>query len=452
MSGTLPQRESWATKIGILFATASWGIGLGNIWRFPYLTGEYGGASFLLVYILISVIIGIPCMVIEYNLGRESQSSPITGNFQLTRNPIWRLGGIFGIIGGLMIFSYYVMIIGWVLAYFVNFIPNTFGGMDITAIGQHFDALCADSTKTLAYEAVVLIFLGVVVSAGLVKGVERVAKYGMPTLAILFILLAIYSLTLPGAFKGVEFFLVPDFSKMNGQGFLAALGQAFLSIGVGQGASWVYASYMKKTDDVPTMISQAVFMNIAVGILVGLIIFPAAFAVGVNPDSGFSLLFKTLPSIFNTLPGGHIVGLLFFFGVLIAAITSAIAFAECFASTLMDSLKWDRTTARRKATWIVIAFSFLLSLPSVLANGPLKDVRWFGMDMFTFMDYVSANVFLILAGLIMCLYTGWSRGFERFKDEANTGATRVHVRNWWKPLILYVIPIVIAINFIAANF
>lgn len=446
------KRETWASRIGFIFAAASWSIGLGNIWRFPYITGQYGGAAFLLVYLAVAIIMGIPLMIVEYNLGRESQSSPVSGNIKLTKNKFWQLGGIFGFIGGVMIFSYYVMIIGWVLKYLVAFFSGTFAGQSREAISVWFDSLYSNTGVTLIYEVIVLVVLGIIVAQGLVKGVEAVAKIAMPAMVVLFAVLAVYSITLPGASEGLKFYLKPDFSKLSFNAVIAAIGQVFLSIGVGQGASWVYGSYLKKDADIPSDITKVVLMDTGFALLAGLVIFPAAFAVGVQPDAGFSLLFKTMPSVFGTMRGGSIVGILFFFGTLVAAVTSAIAFTECLSSSIMDSFKMDRTKDRVKATWITIAVTFLLSLFSVLACGPMADVKWFGMDMFTFIDTVSANIFLILAGLIMCLFVGWGIGIDKFKEQVNQGAGKFKVESWWGPLLKFFVPAVIIINLIAANF
>ena len=449
---TTIKRETWASSIGFIFAAASWSIGLGNIWRFPYITGQYGGAAFLLVYLAVAVVMGIPLMIVEYHLGRESQSSPIAGNIKLTKNKIWQLGGIFGFIGGLMIFSYYVMIIGWVLRYTVSFLTGTFRGQSMEAISLWFDSLYTNTGVTLIYEIIILAVLGVIVARGLVKGVEAVSKIAMPAMVVLFAGLAIYALTLPGATEGLAFYLKPDFSKLSFKAVIAAIGQVFLSIGVGQGASWVYGSYLKKDDDIPSDISKVVIMDTGFAFLAGLVIFPAAFAVGVQPDAGFGLLFKTMPSVFATMPGGSIIGIIFFLGTLIAALTSAIAFTEFLSSSIMDTFKMDRSKDRVKATWISIAVTFVLSLFSVMACGPMAGVKWFGMDMFSFFDVVSANIFLILSGLIMCLFVGWGIGFKKFKEQVNEGANRIKVENWWEPLLKFVVPAIIIINLIAANF
>lgn len=446
------KRETWASRIGFIFAAASWSIGLGNIWRFPYITGQYGGAAFLLVYLAVTVVMGIPLMIVEYNLGRESQSSPITGNIKLTKNRFWQMGGIFGFIGGIMIFSYYVMIIGWVLKYAVSFLNGTFTGQSRETISAWFDTLYANTGLTLIHEIIILVILGFIVARGLVKGVEAVARIAMPAMVVLFAALAIYSITLPGASEGLKFYLRPDFSKLSFDAVIAAIGQVFLSIGVGQGASWVYGSYLKKDADIPYDITKVVLMDTGFALLAGLVIFPAAFAVGVQPDAGFGLLFKTMPSVFGTMPGGSIIGILFFFGVLVAAITSAIAFTECLSSSIMDTFKMDRVKDRVKATWITIAVTFALSLFSVMACGPMADVKWFGMDMFTFFDTVSANIFLILSGLIMCLFVGWGIGIEKFKEQVNQGAEKIKVEDWWAPLLKYVLPAIIIVNLIAANF
>jgi NSS family neurotransmitter:Na+ symporter len=395
---------------------------------------------------------GIPLMVVEYNLGRESRSSPITGPSKLTNKKILHLGGWFGAVGGIMIFSYYVMIIGWVLEYFVNSLTGTFTGMAKEEISAFFTTLTSNTSNVIIYELVILVILGIIVSKGLVKGIEKFTKIAMPAMCLLFIGLAIYVLTLPKAGAGLRFYLAPDFSKLSFEALLAAIGQVFLSIGVGQGASWVYGSYLDKNADLPKDTTKICLMDTGFAILAGLVIFPAAFSLGIEPDSGFSLLFTTLPNIFGRMTGGYLLGLLFFMGVLIAAITSAIAFTECISSCLMDQFNLDREKERKKAVWSTLGITFLLSIPSIVSFSVGKNIRWFGMDMFSFIDYTSANIFLILAGLFMAIYVGWELGIKKFMEQVNEGSTSFKVRSWWGPLLKFVVPAVIIINLITSNF
>lgn len=441
-------REKWGSRIGFILATVGWSIGLGNIWRFPYITGKYGGGAFVLVYLVFLVLIAIPTFTTEISLGRESQSSPTTGFKKLAPGKPWSIGGWFGMLGGILIFSYYTMIIGWVVSYFFRTLSGSYSGMGSEQINQMFTTFTSSPGKVIIWQIAVMILLGIIVSRGLVNGVEKFSKIMMPILFFFLVGLSIYSLRLPGALKGLTFYLKPDFSKLTGEAYIAALGQAFLSVGVGQGASWIYGSYLDKKSDIPGDSLIIGSMDTLGALLAGLIIFPTAFAYGVNPDAGFGLIFVTLPNIFANMNGGVFFGTLFFFLVTIAAISSAIAFVEAIASWIMDQFNWDRSKSRVKAVWVAIAGSFLLGLFSVLAMGPLSHIKIFGKDMFSFIDYISANVFLILAGLIMVLYVGWSIGIKKFKKFTNEGAKRIMVQDYWGPWIKFVLPIVIFILFV----
>jgi len=442
-------RETWKTRLGFVLAAAGWSIGLGNIWRFPYITGKYGGGAFVLVYLACLFVIGIPLFVIEFSLGRESQSSITTGFKKLAPKKPWFLGGWLAIIAVTLVFVYYTMLMGWVAAYMFKTMSARFSGMSTDQIRSVYENFTANSTEVFLWQIGSMLVLGIIVSRGLVKGIEKFSIVAMPILFLLLIVLGIYSLTLPGAFKGVEFYLKPDLSKVTFEAVLVALGQVFFSIGVGFGASWVYGSYLTKDADIPGDSTKVALMDTAAALLAGFIIFPAAFAFGINPGSGYDLVFVTLPNVFNKMPGGAVFGALFFFLAAVAAYTSAVADVECISSFLMDELKWDRVKSRTLSVWLTLLGSFLLGIPVVLSVGPWKNHKLFGLNIFGLIDYVSSNIFLVLAGLIMALFVGWQLGIKKFMDSTNRGAGGLRVKPFWGILIKYVIPLVILTLFLS---
>ncbi len=441
-------RETWRTRFGFIAAAAGWSIGLGNIWRFPYITGKYGGGAFLLLYLICMMVVAIPLFTVEFSLGRASGSSITTGFRKLAPGKAWFLGGWFAIVSIILVFSYYTMLTGWVVAYFFKTLTAQYFGMSAEQIGDLFNSFAARSGEVFLWQIAVCVALGIIVSRGLVKGIEAFSKIAMPILFLILLGLALYSLTLPGALKGLDFYLRPDFTKITGEAVLVAIGQVFLSIGVGFGATWVYGSYLDGSANIPADSIRVALMDTLGALMAGFIIFPAAFTFGVNPEVGQRLIFVTLPNVFGRMPGGMVFGSLFFFLVTVAAITSAIAVVECIASWLMDELKWDRAKSRGKAVWITIMGCFMLGIPTVLSLGPWSSVNLFGYNIFGFVDYVSANIFLVISGLAMALFVGWSLGIKNFMEMANQGAKGVLVKPFWGVLIKYMIPAIIIILFL----
>lgn len=441
-------RERWKTRLGFILAAAGWSIGLGNIWRFPYITGKYGGGAFVFVYLICLILIAIPLFVIEFSLGRESRSSITTGYRKLAPKKLWFIGGWFGIIGNVLVMSYYTMLIGFVAAYFFKTLRTQYLGMSADQVEELFNTFTSSSSEVLLWQLGAYIILGIIVSRGLVKGIESFCKVAMPVLFLMLTGLGIYSITLPGALAGLEFYLKPDFSKITTEAILVAIGQVFLSVGVGFGVTWVYGSYLDKKANIPGDSTKIALMDSLGALLAGFIIFPAAFAFGVSPDAGQKLIFVTLPNVFNKMPGGFVFGALFFFLVAVAALTSAIASIESFASLLMDELRWDRTKSRVKAVWIVLLGLFILSVPTVLSFGPWSSFRMFGLDIFGFVDYVSANICFVLAGLCMALFAGWHLGIKKFMNMANQGATGLRVKPYWGLFFKYIIPLIILMLFV----
>ena len=438
-------REHWSSRLGFILATAGFSVGLGNIWRFPYLAGENGGGAFLLVYVAFAILIGIPLMTAEVSLGRKTQLTPIAGMAHLTgsRRSPWNLIGWFGIGAAILITAFYVMIIGWVAAYFVMLVGG--GG----SLGQTpeetrvvFDAFVANPGPVIGYSIVVLGSIAYVVSRGVTKGIERYAKFLMPLLLILLVALTIRALTLPGAGAGLAWYLTPDFSALTGSSVLAALGQAFFSIGIGMAGGFCMGSYLNRRDtDVPGNVALVTAMDTGVAVVAGLMLFPALFAFGMDPDQGAGLLFVTMTSLFQQMTGGMVFGAAFFFLMLVAGFTSQVVVFEALVSTVMDSLGMTR----KRAVAICTGGAFLIGLPVILSQGPWSHLSIFGMSFFDFADTVSSDYLLGAGGLLISLYVVSKWGWSRFREETNQGAGRFNVSPAWAPFMRFIIPVAVAL-------
>jgi len=441
------QRERWGSQLGFILATIGFAVGLGNIWRFPYLTGRNGGGAFLLIYAVIAVVIGIPLFTAEVSLGRRAQRTPAAGMRVLEgRGSPWRLIGWLGIGAALLILSYYQIIMGWIAAHLARAFGRGYTETDPAVLTAAFDAFTADPVKLLGYTAAVMALIGVVVGRGLQAGVERSAKLLIPVLFLFLIGLSIVGLRFEGASEGLTWLLRPDFSAVGPGTFLAALGQAFYSIGVGMAGAFVFGSYLDpETADVPGNAVKIVAADTLAAVLAGLVIFPPLFAFGLEPDTGPGLLFVTMSGLFARLPAGDLMAACFFFLVFVAGFTSGLALVECLAATVMDTLGWSRT----KSVWALLGGLFLSGIAIALGFGPWRQVQLAGRGLFDLADYVSGNVFLTLGGLAISLYVGLAWGFERFREETNRGAGAVRVTRAWGPIMRVVAPIAVAIVLLA---
>ncbi len=432
-------RENWGSRFGFLMATAGFSIGLGTIWRFPYLLGQNGGGAFLAVYLVLAVFIGIPLFTAEISLGRKTQLTPIAGMRKLVggRKSLWTLIGWLGVLAAFLIMSYYQLLMGWIVAYFVKTASGQFVGASTQQIQEAYTSFVSDPATVLQYTAFVVLIHGLIVTRGVQGGLEKANKWLLPLLWILLVLLAARSLTLPGAMAGVRWYLWPDPSKVTASAVLAALGQAFYSIGVGMAAAFVYGSYMDPADsDVPGGATLVVVALTITAVIAGLAIFPALFAFGLEPNGGPGLVFVTMTNLFARIPAGPLVGGIFFFLVFLAGLTSGIALLEALAASLMDSLG----LSRQLTVWGSLALIFLAGIPSALAFGPWSGVRLFGRNIFELVDFVSGNILLSAGGLLIALYTAVVWGFDAFQRETNLGARRLRVFDSWRPFVRFVVP------------
>jgi neurotransmitter:Na+ symporter, NSS family len=435
------KKENWGSRLGFILSTAGFAIGLGNIWRFPYIVGEHGGGAFILLYLLLAVFVGIPLLTAEVSLGRSSGHTPILGIKKMNRGGrLWNITGWLEVLAAVLTSGFYIMILSWILMYLLTFPTGAYTGQSVEMLRGRFDALSGDPFRVLGAAFVIGVLIFLVLFQGLKGGIELLSKIFMPVLFVIIIGLAVWALTLPGAMEGLRWFLVPDFSKLSATSLLDAVGQLFFSIGVGLAAGFVYGSYLKPGEsDVPGSIVMVVIMDTFIAILAGLIIFPALFSAGMSPDEGPSLVFITMAHLFDTMPLGLVFGSIFFLSLFIAGFTSIVAVVEGIAASLMDYFDWSRS----KGVKIALGITLLLAIPNTLAFSSWKEVIWLGKNFFEWMDFLSNTIFLPVGGLLICLFTAYVWTFDRFSEATNTGAGLIRVSGAWKPFLQYVIPLVI---------
>lgn len=391
------ERGEWGSRIGFILAAAGSAIGLGNIWRFPYVTGQNGGAAFLVIYLLCVIVLGLPIMVAELTVGRFTRRNAV-GAFEVIRpGSPWKLVGFLGVITGICLLSYYLVMAGYSLGYIVK-----------TLIGDSstFESFTANAWVSIPLFLAFAVITVLVVQGGIRNGIERWAKILMPVLFLLLIILIIRSITLEGASEGLLFYLKPDFSKVTGSTFLAALGQAFFSLSLGMGCMITYGSYLSKKDNIVSSGCFVAFFDTLIAVMAGLLIFPALFAMSMKPDEGPGLVFKVLPEIFAKIPGGSIVGAAFFLLLSIAALTSTISLLEVATAYVVDEKRW----LRRHAVWIIALLTVCLGLPSALSQG---TIQWLGdlplvhMSFLGLMDWIFGNVMLAAGAFLLSIFFAW---------------------------------------------
>ncbi|MBN2184272.1 MAG: sodium-dependent transporter [Candidatus Krumholzibacteriota bacterium] len=391
-------RGLWSSKFGFILAAAGSAIGLGNIWRFPYTTGQNGGGAFLVLYLICIILLGLPIMIAELAIGRHSRRDPV-GAFEVIRpGSPWKLIGYMGVTTGICILSYYSVLAGYTVGYI---------GKSLAGNSTSYEAFTSNPLVSIPLFLAFIVITVLVVQGGVKNGIERWARILMPTLMVLLVILIIRSITLKGAGEGLAFYFKPDFSKVTGSTVLAALGQAFFSLSLGMGAMITYGSYLSKDDNLVASGCYVAFFDTLIAVMAGLLIFPAIFAMNMSPDEGPGLVFKVLPRIFGLIPGGRIVGAFFFILLSIAALTSTISLLEVVTSYLVDEKHW----LRRKAVWIVAAVTFLLGLPAALSQEGmvpwLAKLPGLGTSFLGFMDWLFGNIMLGIGAVFIAIFTGW---------------------------------------------
>ena len=438
----MKQREQWTSKIGFVLAAAGSAIGLGAIWKFPYMTGTNGGSVFLLLFILCTLAIGLPILLAEFVIGRRGQQDAVTSLKKLAPGKPWFLIGWLGLLSSTILLSFYSVVGGWILSYLAR---SLLFNLDVTDYGGLFDTIIANPGEVLIAQAVFMILTIWIVQSGVQGGIERASRWMMPLLFIFFIVLAIRSLTLEGAMEGIRFLFVPDWSYLTGKTFLLALGQAFFSLSVGVTAMMTYASYLQKEEKLGQSAFNVSILNIFISVLAGIVIFPAVFALGQSPEEGPGLIFVVLPAIFNEIPLGGFFMILFFILMLFATLTSSISMLEIVVSTGIRK-KLER---RRKAAWLFGVLIFIIGIPSALSFGVLADVKMPGGTFFDFADILTSRIGLPLGALLISIFAGHVLSTAETDDEL-----RMHPRlnRTWKFIVRYIAPIAIIAIFIASFF
>ncbi len=436
-------RGQWGSKFGFIMAAAGSAVGLGNIWRFPYITGQNGGGAFVLVYIACVILIGVPLLFTEMGFGRMTKKGTIGAFKDTGANPFFMgLGAILALSVSFFVLSYYSNIAGWTIGYI---------GKSITGNTGSFDEFIGNPLNTIPLMAIFIVITIIIVRAGISGGIEKAAKILMPILFGLIFVVAIRSLTLEGAMKGVEFYLKPDLSKLEPNTFLTALGQAFFSMSIGWGIMITYGSYLPKSANIVSSGVWVGFMDAGVALLAGFMIFPAVFAFGKDPAAGATLVFQVLPDVFNSMPGGAIIGAIFFLLLTVAALTSSISMLEVPASYFMDEKKWSRS----KAAWVVGGLLFIFGIPSALASVDGNFFNEMSVTIFggtyngfqDIMDYFFGTFFIVIVALVTCIYVAWAMPVQKIVAEIDTGSPRwkagSFASNAFVFFIRYVCPIVI---------
>ena len=420
------KRESFGSRIGFILVSAGCAIGIGNVWRFPYVAGQNGGGVFVLFYLLFLLIMGVPVLTMEFAVGRASRKSAVQGYKALEKpGSKWHIHGWFAVLGCYLLMMYYTTVSGWMVSYFFKFLTGSFeSGMTAEAVGGVFSSMLGNAGEMGTWMVVIVIAGFAVVSYGLQKGLERASKYMMSALLLLIVVLAVHSVTLDGAGEGVKFYLLPDFGRAMEQGLgsviTAAMNQAFFTLSLGIGAMEIFGSYMAKERTLAGESVQICILDTFVAMMSGMIIFPACFSFGIQPDAGPSLIFVTLPNVFVNMAGGRIWGTLFFLFMTFASFTTVIAVFENLLASCIDNFGWDR----KKAVVINCIFILIASIPCVLGYNVWSDLKLIGgRDVLDTEDFIVSNLLLPLGSLVYLLFcvTKWGWGFDNYLREANEG-------------------------------
>lgn len=439
------EERGFKTKLGVLTATLGSAVGLGNIWKFPALTGENGGAGFIFVYLLASFILGLPLMMTEISLGRKVQGGVI--KVFSAPQKAWKLVSFLALSSVVLLIAFYSDVAGWVITYFVQSITGTLPDAGNTTLANaNFSSVITTPTIALGGQYAMLTIVGIILFFGVNKGIERITKILLPILTILLIILAVRGLTLDGAMKGLSFLFYPDFSKITGQTILMAVGLAFFKLSLGSGTMMTYGSYFPSTQNIPLTCLRVMFSDLAISLIAGIAIFPAVFTFNLEPTDGPSLLFVVIPAVFNDLPYGSIFISAFFLLSIFAAIGATLSIMEVIIVVFMD-LGFSRTKSLLITLSICVLFGTLatLSLTPILSNFLIFD-----KDFFRLFDFLSSNIFMLVTGLCTVLYAGWYMNKKELLDQiSNNNTISIEwLLHGWLIIIRYIVPVLIIITLI----
>jgi len=447
--GSSSGNAMFSTRFGFLMAAIGFAVGLGNIWRFPYLTGENGGGAFVLVYLACVLLIGVPILMAELLIGRQGRGSPPQSLSVVARaegvSPTWRLLGSMNVLAAFLVEVVYAVIVGWVLRYLFLALTGGFTEMTAASAQVSFVEMQGDTQAVLGWTALGLVLTGVIIVSGVQAGIERAVRILMPMLFLLLVLLALYNVFAGGFLDALRYLFVPDFSRVTPQMLLAAIGQAFFSIGVAMAGMMTFGAYLPQSVSIGRSALLIVFGDTLVAVLAGLVIFPAVFNNGLDPASGTGLIFQTLPLAFAQMPGGYVVGVLFFLLLSVAAITSMVGLVEPINVWLSERFGWQR----RFSALVALAGIGSLGLISALAYGPWGDVVVLGLPLPQLLDYVPNQILLPLGGLMIAVFAGWQMSAASSRSGLGLAGRSYQL---WRLLVRYPVPIAVAVIFVTGVF
>lgn len=440
------KRENFGSRLGILAAAAGSAIGLGNIWKFPYITGKNGGAAFILVYLACIVIIGIPVLLSEFAIGRSTGANAVHSFKKLAPKSKWHWSGFLAVSTAFIILSFYAIIAGWVISYVVRSATGKLSSVPKDGFGDLFTAVSSNPIEPAIATLFVLVITGVIVYLGVKNGIEKFSKVAMPVLLGLLVLLIVRSVTLPGAGAGLEFLFKPDFSQLTVESVLEALGHSFYTLSLGMGIILTYGSYIDRKENLITLSYQVAIADTIIALMAGVVIFPAVFAYGLEPTAGPGLLFITIPAVFSSMPFGQVFELLFFILIAIAAITSTVSLMETVVSFVCDQFKLQRS----KAIVFVTVGLFSLSIPSILSFGPLADIKLInGLGIFDSLDFLTNSILLPIGGILVCVFVAWVWGIKNAENEITTeGKFKFTGAKVYEYSVKYLAPLAILVIFL----
>ncbi|MCD7931560.1 MAG: sodium-dependent transporter [Tannerellaceae bacterium] len=439
------KRVTFGSKLGVVLATVGCAVGLGNIWRFPYMTGINGGAAFLLIYFICTLFLGLPVMLTEFFIGRKSRRNAAGAFKVMAPGTKWSIIGYNGVFAAFFILGFYAVVSGWTLEYIFQALSGSLNGKSAEEFQQDFTLFSGSIVRPILWTFLFIGMAHIIIVSGVKKGIERASKIMMPVLFLIMIILCVRSVTLPNAHLGLDFLFKPDFSKINSSVILSAMGQAFFSLSIGMGCLITYSSYFGKDTNLQKTALQVTFLDALVAILAGIMIFPAVFSFGIEPTAGPELVFITLPNVFNQLPLGNIWSLIFFILLGVAALTSTISLHEVATAYMHEEYKMIRS----RAALIVSLGIFILGIFSSLSMGILKEYTIFGLTFFEFLDYITTKVMLPLGGMLICIYVGFRVDRKILKAElTNEGTVPFYFFNTYAFFMKYIAPVAIGLIFL----
>jgi len=434
-------RDKWSSRLAFVLSGSALAVGVANFWRFPYLVGRYGGGTFLLAYVAVAVLFGVPLMAMELALGRYT-GREATGALALLapRSP-WPLLGVGFVLYEVVSMGYYANVVGWMLSYVWHGATGAFAGADVDRMTRLFAATRADPLAALTLDAIILALSGAIIVRGVTRGLERFCKLAMPVLLALVCFLSVYGLSLPGAARGLAFYLTPRPGTLGLQGLLEAMGQVFFSVNIGMGGWTVFGSHLSRREPIFGDALWVTGLDTAIAFLAGFIIFPAVFTFGADPAQGAALAFVTMPTLLDKLPAGGVVSLLFFALLFLAGFASVVTSLEVAIAFAEERLR----VHRRFSVPAFMILMFLAAVPPAMAHGPWSGLRLLGRNIFDFEDFLIFSIALPLMAVLLSVFVGWRWGADAAREEINRTPGPIWVGRWWNLVIKYVVPVVIGV-------